>query len=99
MKGETLWDWDAQLYRDTGCDLHPSCLACPLEVCRYDATPGNAITIQRAARERELSAQGWTVPAIARELGVHVRTVYRLRNRGAVLPVVASTSFAATDAR
>lgn len=24
-------------YRDTGCDLAPACLACPFDVCRYDA--------------------------------------------------------------
>lgn len=24
------------LWQDTGCDLHPACLSCPLPRCRYD---------------------------------------------------------------
>lgn len=31
--GARLWP---SYWRDTGCDLNPSCLACPLPVCRHD---------------------------------------------------------------
>lgn len=32
------------LYVDKGCDLHPACLTCPFERCRYDAAPDYDLT-------------------------------------------------------
>lgn len=47
-------------YQDTGCDIAPSCLRCPLEFCRYDVAGGSA-AIRAASTERKvanLSRQG-----------------------------------------
>ena len=40
-------------YRDTGCDLHPSCLTCPLVRCRYDE-PGGARRLLSDERDRTI---------------------------------------------
>lgn len=66
-------------YVDAGCEVSPSCLACPLERCRYDE-PGAFAEFRRAARLariRELQAEGLTGEAIADELGISRRTVFR----------------------
>ena len=39
-------------YADTGCDLHPSCLTCPLVRCRYDE-PGGARKLLSDERDRD----------------------------------------------
>jgi len=71
-------------YIDSGCDLHPSCLSCPLVRCRYDE-PGGArrlfsderdhriVTLQR---EEELS-----IDLLAQRFGVSRRTVFRVLAR------------------
>ena len=30
---------DSPIYRDTGCNLFPSCLSCPLSACKEDLDP------------------------------------------------------------
>lgn len=65
-------------YRDTGCDLSPSCLACPLERCRYDVGVRVLRQNDRHQRVVELRRQGWTPARVAVELGVSRRTVFRL---------------------
>src|SRR6476660_8677048 len=40
-------------YRDDGCEVSSSCLACPLPVCRYEVRGGLA-ALQRAPRDAEL---------------------------------------------
>jgi hypothetical protein len=68
-------------YVDTGCDIHPSCLSCPLVRCRYDEPGGTRKinsrvrddTILRVRRDEKL-----TVEAIARRVGVSRRTVFRV---------------------
>lgn len=66
-------------WRDSGCDVSPSCLRCPLPVCKYD-DPGY-LTRQRIAarqsRARELRSKGMDVTAIAAALGVATRTIHR----------------------
>jgi hypothetical protein len=71
-------------YADTGCDLHPSCLTCPLVRCRYDE-PGGArklvsderdLRIVHLHREEELP-----VDLIARQFGLSRRTVFRVLAR------------------
>ena len=63
-------------YRDTGCNLHPKCLTCPLAVCRYDEPPGSRLAkLQRAAMQ--LRSDGMEVNAIASVLGVSRRQAYR----------------------
>ena len=67
-------------YRDTGCDLHPSCLSCPLPRCRYDRRSGvrGLRNEFRDARIRRLYRQGKSVRLIMAELGLSRRTVYRI---------------------
>jgi transposase-like protein len=76
-------------YQDTGCDVHPSCLSCPLVRCRYDE-PGGARKLLSDERDRSivvLQRRGETVNSIARRFGVSRRTVFRAlaRSRGGTL--------------
>lgn len=65
---------------DTGCDLHPSCLACPRAICIFDE-PRSRAPSQRTAlmrvRVTNLKARGLSVADIAHELNVTSRTVQR----------------------
>ncbi|MCS7276923.1 MAG: helix-turn-helix domain-containing protein [Dehalococcoidia bacterium] len=66
-------------YRDTGCDIHPSCLSCPLPRCRYDE-PGGIRALLGARRDRQIVAlrrQGLTIEELSRRFGVSRRTVFR----------------------
>jgi hypothetical protein len=65
-------------YGDTGCDLSPSCLTCPLAHCRYDAGVREQRQDDRQQRIVELRRQGWTPERVAAALGVSRRTVFRL---------------------
>lgn len=68
------------VYRDEGCDVAPSCLACPLERCRYDG-PGATINTVRANKRRELARElvglGYSIDEIAATTGASRRTVFR----------------------
>jgi transposase-like protein len=66
-------------YADTGCDVHPQCLTCPLVRCRYDE-PGGVRRVFNEDRDRSivrLQSEGVHVGAIARRFGVSRRTVFR----------------------
>jgi hypothetical protein len=69
---------------DTGCFLHPSCLACPREVCIHDIQRAGVSakeidrTLERRSEARRLRDQGLPGRTIAARLGVTVRTVWRL---------------------
>lgn len=67
-------------YRDTGCDLYPACLSCPLPRCRYDRRSGvrGLRNEFRDARIRRLRRQGKSVARIMAEVNVSRRTVYRV---------------------
>jgi transposase-like protein len=71
-------------YRDSGCDLHPSCLSCPLVRCRYDE-PGGARQLLSRDRDREVITLqrhgGRSIEQIARHVGVSRRTVFRILAR------------------
>jgi len=70
-------------YVDTGCEVHPSCLTCPLVRCRYDE-PGGARKLLSHDRDRsivELRRRGLPVNAIASRAGVSRRTVFRILAR------------------
>ena len=65
-------------YRDTGCDVSPSCLQCPLPVCRYDKSPvygRTPVTILRHVRIIQHRSSGRSFRQIAVLEGVSVRTV------------------------
>lgn len=72
-------------YRDTGCDLFASCLACPLPQCRYDV-PGGARTMLNNVRDREIrrmhDEQELHVDEIAARFRVSRRTVFRVLQHG-----------------
>lgn len=72
---------DGSIYRDDGCSLAPSCLACPLITCRYDMAPKQAVAMVAAYRVRALLAQGLTMDAVAAQMGTHRRTVFRLKKQ------------------
>ena len=66
-------------YTDTGCDVHPSCLTCPLVRCRYDE-PGGVRRVFSEDRDRAIvgmRSEGVPLDAIARRFGVSRRTVFR----------------------
>jgi transposase-like protein len=70
-------------YADTGCDVHPSCLSCPLVRCRYDE-PGGARKLMSEERDRSIlvmQRRGATVNSIARRFNVSRRTVFRVLAR------------------
>jgi hypothetical protein len=66
-------------YQDTGCEVHHSCLTCPLVRCRYDE-PGGARRLVSDQRNRSIvqaQQRGLHVDSIARRFGVSRRTVFR----------------------
>jgi len=66
-------------YADTGCDVHPNCLTCPLVRCRYDE-PGGVRRVYSEDRDRAIvraHGEGAPLDAIARRFGVSRRTVFR----------------------
>jgi hypothetical protein len=70
-------------YADTGCDVHPSCLTCPLVRCRYDE-PGGARKLQADQRDASivvLQREGASIDAIAAQIRVSRRTVFRVLAR------------------
>ena len=71
-------------YLDTGCDIHPACLTCPLARCRYDE-PGGVRGLASRGRDASIlqvrSSENLTIEAIARRFGVSRRTVFRVLAR------------------
>ena len=65
---------------DTGCNLYPRCLDCPLPVCRYDIPEGR-LTIRGRERATQIirlhQEEHLSVKTIARRCNCTTRTVYR----------------------
>ena len=74
-------------YADTGCDIHPSCLTCPLVRCRYDE-PGGARKILSEGRDRDIVALSrggsLSIAEIAQTFAISRRTVFRVLARSKV---------------
>ncbi len=72
-------------YRDRGCEIQPSCLACPLLRCRYDE-PGGARALFNLTRDREIlhlrRRQGLPIATLAQRYRVSRRTVFRILRKG-----------------
>ena len=71
-------------WADNGCSVAPSCLACPLPRCRYDVV-GGVRTLRNRVRDPEIVRRyqaGERAEAIAADLGVTHRTVYRIISAG-----------------
>jgi len=64
-------------WRDTGCELHPSCLACPRPACIYDSPKPDRTQYDRAYRVARMLAGGLSYRAVAGRLGISERTVAR----------------------
>ena len=71
-------------YTDSGCDLHPSCLTCPLVRCRYDE-PGGARRLFSDERDRRIvrlqHEEQLSIDLLAQRFGVSRRTVFRVLAR------------------
>jgi DNA-binding NarL/FixJ family response regulator len=66
-------------YADKGCELAPSCLACPFPVCELHE--GKNAVMERAERNSqilELIAAGTTHASIAKRFGVSRRQILRI---------------------
>lgn len=70
-------------YRDTGCELAPACLECPLEVCKYDDPNWGKRNLKARRNEKivNMRAKGMTVAQIAAKTNTSERTVYRVIQR------------------
>lgn len=67
-------------YRDTGCEVSPSCLRCPLPACVYDqpVADRHAARRDRDAEIRRLyHERGADVTGLAKRFGVSRRTIHR----------------------
>ena len=68
-------------YADTGCDLYPSCLNCPLPRCRYE-DPGGAAAILRTGRDAHIlrlnRQDHMDVDGLAEMFGLSRRTIFRV---------------------
>ena len=71
-------------YRDSGCDVSPSCLRCPLPQCKYD-DPGWLQRRRRAQRDRQVlnvrRREEATVLELAQRFQISQRTVHRILSR------------------
>jgi hypothetical protein len=70
-----------QDYRDTGCNLAPRCLDCPLPRCRYDE-PGGARRLLTETRDEEIVRRRATdrlpIDTLAQQYGLSRRSVFRI---------------------
>ena len=76
-------------YRDSGCDVSSSCLACPLPRCRYEE-PGGLRALLNKTRDEQMVTQraiGVPVAELATRFGVSRRTVFRVLGNKARQPI------------
>ena len=65
---------------DTGCDLHPACLTCPLPVCRYDMDAKGGARAQNLLRDAEIARlyqQRVGIKELTARFGIGRRSVFR----------------------
>lgn len=71
-------------YADTGCDLAPSCLNCPLPRCKYDS-PGGAAAMLRNSRDAAIAdavrRRNLPIDDVAAMFGLSRRSVFRALRR------------------
>jgi len=76
-------------YRDNGCDVSPTCLACPLPRCRYEE-PGGLRALLNKTRDEQIVSQrasGVPVAELATRFGVSRRTVFRVLGNKSRQPI------------
>ena len=66
-------------YRDEGCSISPSCLKCPLAVCRYDDLELRRRNLH--GKIREMRAAKFSVAYVAQHFGLSTRTIHRVTHR------------------
>jgi hypothetical protein len=68
-------------FPDTGCELSPSCLRCPLARCKYDV-PGGGRRLVTQSRDREIARlrrrHGVPIDMLAQTYGVTRRSIFRI---------------------
>ena len=67
-------------FRDNGCEYSPSCLTCPLRICKFD-DPGwikREDTEKRDEAFLRFKSMKWSADEIATEMKVSSRTVHRV---------------------
>ncbi len=73
---------EGHAYRDSGCALHPACLACPESTC-VDDLPRSTLSRQLRARTRDiliLRFAGFSVASLMALSGLSKRTIMRARH-------------------
>ncbi len=78
-----IYQGNENQHRDTGCDFHPTCLTCPLILCRYEEGYSlasvialtDAVVVEQQRRFAE-SAAGESVIAEARAIMLEVAKEY-----------------------
>lgn len=73
------------VYADTGCHLHPSCLACPEVICVLEF-PGGKRGLERFVKVFAMKRSGMTSDQIARKMQMSRRVVNRVLSRSKRLP-------------
>ncbi len=71
-------------YKDEGCEVSPSCLRCPLPVCKYDDPRAYGIYRRNQLIDTPIMAalnSGLSVGATSRQCSVDIRTVFRVMAR------------------
>ena len=72
------------VYRDEGCDVARSCLACPLALCVLER-PGSPSERRREGRDRLirlLLGRGWSAARVAQQFDLSAAQVRRIRASG-----------------
>ncbi len=80
---------ESHRYEDTGCDVAPACLRCPLLMCRYDHPDGlrGVLNIGRDAEIVRRRDRGEDTMVISEAMGVGVRLVFHvLQNERRAVP-------------
>lgn len=66
---------------DDGCEVHPSCLSCPLPTCKWDLSPEDYRRLMNLLKfvklERTMAEEGLTPAQAAPRFGLTVRSVFR----------------------
>ncbi len=71
---------EGTVYHDKGCSISPSCLECPLAVCRYDDRELRRRNLHR--KIQEMRAAKFSVASVAQHFGLSIRTIYRVTQGG-----------------
>lgn len=67
-------------YQDLGCEVSPTCLTCPLPVCRYEL-PGGLASVLRRPRNSEvvtLHRSGISVERLSQQFNLSRRSIFRI---------------------